>query len=76
MEVLAREGYFSEPGLNSLEEVLAYGIGLNAGRVFADLWDLDRFSACTLCVDQRKARLQQMNFQQLNFPVSQCPCAE
>lgn len=76
MDLLAKEGYFLEPGLNALEEVLSYGIGLNAGRVFADLWDLDRFSACKLCVDQRKERLQQMNLQQLILPEICCSCKE
>ncbi len=33
MDLLARKGYFSEPGLQALEEVLAYGIGLDAGGV-------------------------------------------
>ena len=74
MDLLAREDYFSEPGLNALEEVLSYGIGLNAGRVFADLWDLDRFSACKHCVNQRRKRLQQMNLQQLILPEIRCSC--
>jgi len=74
MDLLARDGYFSEPGLNALEEVLSYGIGLDAGRVFADLWDLDRFSACNLCVDQRRERLQQMNLQQFVLPEIHCSC--
>jgi len=76
MDLLAREGYFSEPGLNALEEVLSYGIGLNAGRVFADLWDLGRFSVCNGCVDQRRERLRQMNLQQLILPEIRCSCKE
>jgi radical SAM enzyme (TIGR01210 family) len=76
MDLLAREGYFSEPGLQALEEVLAYGIGLDAGRVFADLWDLDRFSVCEHCVDQRRDRLQQMNLQQLVLQEIQCSCMD
>jgi radical SAM enzyme (TIGR01210 family) len=74
MDLLARDGYFSEPGLSALEKVLSYGIGLNAGRVFADLWDLDRFSACNQCFDQRKVRLQQMNLQQVILPEICCSC--
>ena len=76
IDLLAREGYFTEPGLNALEEVLSYGIGLNAGRVFADLWDLDRFSACDRCISQRRERLQQMNLQQTILPEISCSCQE
>lgn len=75
LDFLAREGFFSEPGLKALEEVLSYGIGLKAGRVFADLWDLDRFSPCDQCYSPRRERLQQMNFQQVILPEVSCSCA-
>ena len=74
MDLLARDGYFSEPGMKALEEVLSYRIGLDRGRVFADLWDLDRFSDCKLCVDQRRERLQQMNLQQVILSEIHCSC--
>ena len=74
MDLLARDGYFSEPGMKALEEVLSYGIGLDRGRVFADLWDLERFSDCKLCVDQRRERLQQMNLQQVILSEIHCSC--
>src|SRR5688572_17076295 len=45
---------FSQPHLASLEDVLDYGISLRRGRVFADLWDLERFSDCAVCLQQRK----------------------
>ncbi len=40
MEELARRGLFTPPTLASLEWVLAQGIRLGKGRVFADTWDL------------------------------------
>lgn len=64
MERLAAEGYFSPPTLTSLEEVVEYGIQLDQGRVFADLWDLELFSDCPLCFEDRKARLHRMNLEQ------------
>jgi len=44
MEHLQQNGHFSPPQIQSLEEVHAYGIGLGAGLVFADTWDLHQFS--------------------------------
>ncbi len=41
MERMQEAGLFSPPQLSSLEEVLEYGISLNAGPVFADTWDQD-----------------------------------
>ena len=64
MEVLLAEGQFSPPALAELESAVAYGIGARRGRVFADLWDLEKFSSCPHCLAARKARLQQMNLSQ------------
>ena len=46
MDHLQESGHFARPDIRSLEKVLEYGIGLNSGRVFADLWDLNLFSDC------------------------------
>ncbi len=40
MEVLAASGEFASPSLHTLESATEYGLGLKAGRVFADLWGL------------------------------------
>ncbi len=64
MEALAQQGDFSPPSLATLEAALEYGLRLAKGRVFADLWDLRRFSTCDLCFDARSARLQKMNLDQ------------
>ena len=75
MDWLQSQGYFALPALASLEQVLAYGLQRNAGRVFADLWDLDRFSDCPHCFDGRKKRLEAMNLQQVFLPELTCACS-
>ena len=74
MDFLTSKGFFSEPVLESLEEVVAYGIGLKKGMVLADLWDLERFSLCKLCFGQRKDRLNHLNLYQEITPGISCPC--
>jgi radical SAM enzyme (TIGR01210 family) len=64
MEPLAEQGQFHPPRPASLEEVVEYGLGLGGGRVFADLWDIDKFYACPRCDPQRAARLRHMNLTQ------------
>lgn len=76
MDILQEKGYFSPPSLNSLEAVLEYGIGLKAGRVFADVWDLKIFSQCTSCLDRRTNRLIEMNLQQNNPERVKCNCSQ
>jgi hypothetical protein len=58
------QGDFTPPVIATLEASLAYGIGLRKGRVFADLWDLRRFSRCDACYGARAARLHRMNLDQ------------
>jgi hypothetical protein len=74
MDLLLEKGDFALPDIHSLEAVLEYGIGLNAGRVFADVWDLVLFSDCKKCIDQRTNRLIAMNLsQKIPSPVK-CIC--
>ena len=61
LDALAAKGDFAPPKLATLEAALDYGIGLRRGRVFADLWDLERFSECAACFPARRERLRQMN---------------
>lgn len=72
MEELMRKGDFAMPRISSLEEVLAYGIELGQGRVFADLWDLELFSDCENCFGERLERLNQMNLHQRIFTQPNC----
>ena len=73
LETLAVNGEFSQPKLATLEAALDYGVGLNRGRVFADLWDLEKFSDCAECFEQRRTLLLEMNLRQVVLP--QVPCA-
>jgi len=74
MEWLQQNNYFHPPALESLEEVLAYGIAQQKGRVFADLWDLHLFSACSHCFEERRQRMQTMNLQQAFIAPVACSC--
>lgn len=60
MEALRDQGAFAPPTLATLEEALAYGLGLRAGRVFVDLWDLRTFAECSKCAAMRLARIEDM----------------
>jgi len=74
MDLLMEKNYFAQPDIRSLETVLEYGIRLNSGRVFADVWDLDIFSSCEKCIDERTNRLITLNLnQKITSPVS-CTC--
>ncbi|MDO9339362.1 MAG: radical SAM protein [Bacteroidales bacterium] len=74
MDILLEKGDFNPPDIHSLEIVLEYGIGLNAGRVFADVWDLGLFSSCRKCIDQRTNRLIAMNLNQKIISRDKCTC--
>ena len=72
LEALAAAGEFREPRLAVLEEALDYGIALRRGRVFADLWDLERFGRCPACFPERRARLAVANLRQRVLPRVAC----
>jgi hypothetical protein len=72
MEELADNAQFSPPSLATLEAATAYGIALNKGRVFADLWDVKPPWRCENCFALRIARLQTMNLQQSILPLIGC----
>lgn len=74
MELLQETGDFSPPNIHSLEAVIEYGIALNVGRVFSDVWDLGLFSNCKKCVELRNERLIEMNLNQKIENKIQCDC--
>jgi radical SAM enzyme (TIGR01210 family) len=76
MESLQEAGFFSLPDIQSLENVLAYGISLQKGRVFADTWDLAMFSSCDRCLEHRIKRLTKMNLTQEFIPEVKCSCGK
>jgi radical SAM enzyme (TIGR01210 family) len=49
------------------------GAGSTMARVFADTWNLERFSKCHQCLQDRQSRLIQMNLTQQILPPIDCP---
>jgi radical SAM enzyme (TIGR01210 family) len=77
MEELSRLGLFVVPRLRDVERAAASALARTRGRVFADLWDLDRFADCTACIDARRSRLRRMNLEQrVVAPVTCSTCGE
>lgn len=76
MEQLEAIGQFAPPTLDSLERVLEEGLKFAKGRVFVDLWDIERLASCSKCVSLRRERLHQMNLSQQILPIVSCSCRE
>jgi uncharacterized Fe-S cluster-containing MiaB family protein len=74
LERLATEGHFSPPSLISLETAFERCLALGRGRIFADLWDLEKFSRCSRCLPERRRRLAEMNLRQIVLPAVTCVC--
>jgi len=64
LDAMVADGSFREPHLSTLEDAFDAALALGAGRVFADTWDLARFSSCARCIDARLRRLMDMNLTQ------------
>jgi radical SAM enzyme (TIGR01210 family) len=74
MDQLLEKGIFKPPDIRSLEKVMEYGIEQQAGRVFADVWDLKLFSKCDKCLADRIKRLTEMNLGQSYIHQIKCKC--
>lgn len=74
MEAFAAAGLFRAPSLDDIERTftLALTHAGSRGRVFVDLWDIDRFTHCECCRAPRRDRLQAMNLQQRVLPPFSC----
>jgi radical SAM enzyme (TIGR01210 family) len=74
IDALADSGLFRAPTLEDVERstALALAHASGRGRVFADLWDLERFAQCPACVAARRERLHAMNLQQCVLPPVVC----
>ena len=72
MEDLAKRGLFAPPSLAALEAALDYGVRLTRGRVFADLWDIEKLSDCRRCAQSRIDRLRRINLTQRVEPAVIC----
>ena len=73
LDALAEQRQFAPPTLALLEEALDYGLSLQRGRVFADLWDLATFASCPDCLAPRRERLRSLNHTQKPAPPVACP---
>ena len=72
LEALGRHGLFDPPGLADLEAAMDRVLPGARGRIFADLWDVDRLATCGRCLDARRERLRLMNLTQGVVPPVSC----
>ena len=71
MEALRQVGDWAPPKLRSLELVQEIGIGMQRGRVFADLWNIEKAIDCPCDLD-RILRMDSMNRTQKIMPPVLC----
>jgi radical SAM enzyme (TIGR01210 family) len=78
MESLAATGSFRAPDLADIERSFAIALPRAPadGRVFVDVWELERFGSCPHCRDARRERLQAMNLSQSVLPQVPCPAGD
>jgi radical SAM enzyme (TIGR01210 family) len=76
MEMLQETGAFSPPDLLTVEKVVEWGVALGRGRVFADLWEIERIATCVHCRAARIARLEHINLTQSIPAVLACEHCE
>jgi radical SAM enzyme (TIGR01210 family) len=74
VDALAEQGLYAGTNLAELQSTLAYGLRAGRGRVFADLWDVERLAGCPRCSAAREAALEQMNLTQRPAASIDCPC--
>ena len=64
LDRLMQTGEFSPPRIETLEQALDAVVALKRGRGFGDTWDLEHFSSCSVCLPNRKRRLEATNLTQ------------
>jgi hypothetical protein len=57
-----------------MERVHDEAIGWARGRVFMDLWDVERFFDCPRCGPERVERMRAINLSQIVLPRVTCEC--
>lgn len=72
MERLQERNAFAPPQLATLERAQENALNLRAGRVFADTWDLEKFSRCPVCFEKRLQRIHSINLSQTIVPAIHC----
>ncbi len=76
LDALAEANIFAPPTLATIEQSFDAALGLGGGRVFSDLWDLEVFSTCPVCFEERRGRLERMNFEQVILLPVCCSCRQ
>jgi len=74
VDALETQGLYSPTNLAELESAVAYGVRAGRGRVFADLWDVERIAGCPHCSAARVAALEQLNWTQRASAPIDCSC--
>jgi radical SAM enzyme (TIGR01210 family) len=74
MDQLAATGEFAPPAWSALYDGLCQGIELQAGRVFVDLWDVEKLWPCATCGPRQADVLRRMNLSQQIEPWPTCHC--
>jgi radical SAM enzyme (TIGR01210 family) len=74
IEALEAKGLYARTTLAELQSVVEYGIRSGRGRVFADLWDVEKIVGCPLCSAARIASLEEMNLIQRPPASMDCSC--
>jgi radical SAM enzyme (TIGR01210 family) len=74
LERLMETGEYAPPRLSTLEKAQELALNIaGSGRVFADTWDLRRFSKCPACLEKRRQRIHAVNLSQQTELAVQCP---
>jgi len=73
LDRLQESGEFVPPRLSTLEAAQEQALSLHSGRVFADTWNLEQFSRCPSCLEQRRQRLHLVNLTQQPQASIACP---
>ena len=76
MERLRELGAFTPPTLAQLEDALDRCLSLGGAVVAADLWDVERLSACEACRSRRIERLARVNLTGAGAPRIACERCE
>ena len=72
LDAMGSSGLFDSPSLDDLERALDAALPAARGRVFADLWDVERIASCPACLDARRERMRRMNLTQRLEPRLRC----
>jgi archaeosine synthase beta-subunit len=74
LDALSADGLFRQPTLDDVERGVdaAFARARGRGRLFVDVWDLERFAECPACLDARRDRLHRMNLEQRILPSILC----